>query len=117
MPGLPVKPGTVTPSGPALSKARVLLGEQAMRRIFEIDAARADADLGIGAAWHGMEVTAIDGTTTELFSNDELAEAFGGAVRRDQAETAHRRARAHRLPPLGRRRGRRLPGRGEHPGR
>src|SRR6516164_1021431 len=26
MPGLPVKPGTVTPSGPALSKARALLG-------------------------------------------------------------------------------------------
>jgi len=77
MPGLPVKPGTVTPSGPALSKARVLLGEQVMRRIFEIDAARADADLGTGAAWHGMEVTAIDGTTIELFSNDELAEAFG----------------------------------------
>jgi hypothetical protein len=39
MPGLPVKPGTVTPSGPALSKARVLLGEQVTRRIFEIDAA------------------------------------------------------------------------------
>ena len=77
MPGLPVKPGTVTPSGPALSKARVLLGEQAMRRIFEIDAARSDADLGTGAAWRGMETTAIDGTTIELFSNDELAEAFG----------------------------------------
>ena len=77
MPGLPVKPGTVTPSGPALSKARVLLGEQAMRRIFEIDAARSDADLGAGAAWHEMETTAIDGTTIELFSNDELAGAFG----------------------------------------
>src|SRR6516225_3455861 len=73
MPGVPVKPGTVTPSGPALSKARVLLGEQVMRRIFEIDAARADADLGASAAWHEMEVTAIDGTTIELFSNDELA--------------------------------------------
>jgi len=36
--GLPVKPGTVTPSGPALSRARVLLGDQVMRRIFEIDA-------------------------------------------------------------------------------
>ena len=33
MPGLPVKPGTVTPSGSALSKARVLLGEQVMRRV------------------------------------------------------------------------------------
>jgi len=77
MPGLPVKPGTLTPSGPALSKARVLLGEQVMRRIFEIDAARADSDLGFGAAWHEMEVTAIDGTTIELFRCDELAEAFG----------------------------------------
>ncbi len=77
MPGLPVKPGAATPSGPALSKARALLGEQVMRRVFEIDAARTDVDLGIGAAWHGMETTAIDGTTIELFSNDELAEAFG----------------------------------------
>jgi len=77
MPCLPVKPGTVTPSGPALSKARVLLGEQVMRKIFELDAARTDAELGIGAAWHGMETTGIDGTTIELFNNDELADAFG----------------------------------------
>ncbi len=117
MPGLPVKPGTVTPSGPALSKARALLGEQVMRRIFEMDAARADADLGIGAAWHGMEATGMDGTTIELFNDDELAEAFGVPSGRDQAEAADRRARAHRLPPLDRRRGRRLPRRGEHPGR
>ena len=77
MPGVPVKPGTVTPSGPALSKARVLLGEQVMRRIFEIDAARSDGELGIGAAWHEMETTGLDGTTIELFNNDELADAFG----------------------------------------
>jgi hypothetical protein len=77
MPGVPVKPGTVTPSGPALPKARVLLGEQVMRRIFELDAARTDLELGIGATWHGMETTGMDGTTIELFNNDELAEAFG----------------------------------------
>jgi Transposase DDE domain/Insertion element 4 transposase N-terminal len=77
MPGVPVKPGTVTPSGPALSKARVLLGEQVMRRIFELDAARSDVELGIGATWHEMETTGIDGTTIELFNNDELADAFG----------------------------------------
>jgi Insertion element 4 transposase N-terminal/Transposase DDE domain len=77
MPGLPVKPGTVTPSGPALSRARALLGEQVMRRIFELDAARSDLDLGIGAAWHGMETTGMDGTTIELFNNGELADAFG----------------------------------------
>ena len=77
MPGVPVKPGSVTPSGPALSKARALLGEQVMRRVFELDAARTDLELGIGATWHGMETTGMDGTTIELFNNDELAEAFG----------------------------------------
>jgi hypothetical protein len=77
MPGLPVKPGTVIPSGPALSKARALLGEQVMRRVFEIDAARTDLELGIGATWHGMETTGIDGTTIELFPDDGLADAFG----------------------------------------
>ena len=77
MPGVPVKPGAVTPSGPALSKARVLLGEQVMRRAFELDAARTDLELGIGATWHGMETTGMDGTTIELFNNDELADAFG----------------------------------------
>ena len=59
------------------AKARALLGEQVMRRVFEIDAARADLELGIGATWHGMETTGMDGTTIELFNNDELADAFG----------------------------------------
>ena len=77
MPGVPVKPGAVTPSGPALSKARVLLGEQVMRKIFELDAARSDVELGIGATWHEMETTGLDGTTIELFNDDELADAFG----------------------------------------
>jgi len=77
MPGVPVKPGAVTPSGPALSKARVLLGEQVMRKIFELDAARGDVEPGIGATWHGMETTGMDGTTIELFNDDELADAFG----------------------------------------
>lgn len=48
-----------------------------MRRIFELDATRTDLDLGIGATWHGMETTGMDGTTIELFNNDELADAFG----------------------------------------
>ena len=77
LPGLGLKPGTRVPTGPALSKARALLGEQVMRRVFELDAARADVELGIGSAWHGMETTAFDGTTAELFNNDELAGAFG----------------------------------------
>jgi Insertion element 4 transposase N-terminal len=35
LPGLPVKPGAGAPTGPALSKARALLGEQVMRAVFE----------------------------------------------------------------------------------
>jgi hypothetical protein len=78
MPGLdPAAPGTPVPAGPALSKARARSGEHVARRAFELDAARADADLGIGELWHGMEVTAFDGTTAGLDANDELAAAFG----------------------------------------
>jgi len=77
MPGLALKPGTPVPTGPALSKARVLSGEQVIRRAFELDAARGDVEPGIGATWHGMETTSFDGTTAELFNSDALAEAFG----------------------------------------
>ncbi len=77
LPGLPRKLGTTVPSGPALSKARALLGEQVMRKISELDAARADVVPGAGATAFGMELTAFDGTTAEMFSNDELAEEFG----------------------------------------
>jgi hypothetical protein len=78
MPGLdPVAPGTPVPAGPALSKGRMRSGEHVARRTFELDAARTDAGLGIGQLWHGMEVTAFDGTTAELDSNGELAAAFG----------------------------------------
>lgn len=77
LPGLRLKPGSGTPTGPALSQARKLLGEQAMKRIFELDASAADADLGIGLLWKGLEVTAIDGTTMELARNDVLEDEFG----------------------------------------
>jgi Transposase DDE domain/Insertion element 4 transposase N-terminal len=77
LPGLTLKPGAGTPTGPALSQARKLLGEQAMRRIFELDASAADADLGIGLLWKRLEVTAIDGTTMELARNDVLEGEFG----------------------------------------
>jgi len=77
LPGLPVKPGATAPTGPALSKARGLLGEQVMRKMFELDAARTDLAPGAGATWCGMETTAFDGTTLEVFSGDELADAFG----------------------------------------
>jgi hypothetical protein len=77
MPGLDLKPGTPVPVGLALSKAMALLSEQVARRAFELDAAHADVDLGIGATWHDLETTAFDGTTAELFSNDVLAGEFG----------------------------------------
>ena len=77
LPGLKPRPGAEVPSGSAFSQARKLLGEQAMKRIFELDAAVADADLGIGLLWKGLEVTAIDGTTMELARNGVLDGEFG----------------------------------------
>ena len=77
LPGLRFRPGTAVPPGSAFSQARKLLGEQAMRRIFELDADRGDAELGITALWKGLEVTAIDGTTMELPRNDVLEGEFG----------------------------------------
>ncbi len=65
------------PTGAAFSQARKLLGEQAMRRTFELDAASGDAELGIAALWKGLEVTALDGTTMELARNDALDGEFG----------------------------------------
>ena len=77
LPGLRFSPGAAVPAGSAFSQARKLLGEQAMRKIFELDAERPDADLGITALWKGLEVTALDGTTMELARNDALACEFG----------------------------------------
>ena len=64
-------------TGPALSKARARSGEHVARRAFELDAARAGAELGTGQLWHGLEITQIDGTTLELFNDPLLAEEFG----------------------------------------
>jgi hypothetical protein len=77
LPGLKPLPGAQVPTGPAFSQARKLLGEQVMQRLFELDAAVADADLGIGLLWKGLEVTAIDGTTMELGRNGILEGEFG----------------------------------------
>ncbi len=77
LPGLRRPPGADVPTGSAFSQARKLLGEQVMRKIFELDAAVADAGLGIGLLWKGLEVTAIDGTTMELSRNDVLEDEFG----------------------------------------
>jgi hypothetical protein len=77
LPGLHLRPGTEVPTGAAFSQARRLLGEQVMKKIFEPGAAAADADLGIGLLWKGLEVTAIDGTTMELARNGVLEDGFG----------------------------------------
>jgi hypothetical protein len=77
LPGLKRRPGAEIPSGSAFSQARKLLGEQVMKRVFELDAAVTDADLGIGLLWKGLEVTAIDGTTMELARNGVLEGEFG----------------------------------------
>src|SRR5271168_4566714 len=77
LPGLRFAPGAEIPSGSAFSQARKLLGEQVMQRVFELDAAVTDADLGICLLWKGMEVTAIDGTTMELARNGVLESEFG----------------------------------------
>jgi hypothetical protein len=78
IPGLRFWPGPV-PTASALSQARERLGEHAVRRLFEIDAEAGDADLGLTALWHGLEVTAIDGTTMELDRNDTLNCEFGSS--------------------------------------
>jgi hypothetical protein len=77
LPGLRRLPGAEIPSGSAFSQARKLLGDQVMQRLFELDAAVPDADLGIGLLWKGLEITAIDGTTMELARNDALEGEFG----------------------------------------
>jgi hypothetical protein len=77
LPGLRFGPGTEVPTGAAFSQARKLPGEQAMKRTFELDAARGDAELGIAALWKGLEVTALDATTMELARNDALDGEFG----------------------------------------
>jgi hypothetical protein len=77
LPGLRSGPGAEIPSGSAFSQARRLLGDQVMQRLFELDAAVPDADLGIGLLWKGLEVTAIDGTTMELARNGVLDGEFG----------------------------------------
>lgn len=116
LPGLRLRQGAEVPSGSAFSQARKLLGDQVMQRLFELDAAVPDADLGIGLLWKGLEVTAIDGTTMEMARNGVLEGEFGTPRRRPAAAAGHR-ARPHRHPPVDRGRGRRLPRRRERPGR
>jgi transposase IS4-like protein/DDE family transposase len=64
------------PSGPALSQARVRLGCEPVRRLFEACAAVEPAP-GIGSCAFGLELTAFDGTTAELPADPDLIEEFG----------------------------------------
>ncbi len=77
MPGVPVRPGTPRPTGPAYSKARERHGEAPARAMFEFDAARGDIPAGPDGTAFGLEITQIDGTTLELFGDPLLAEEFG----------------------------------------
>ena len=77
MPGVPARPGTPTPTGPAYSKARERSGEAPARAMFAHDAARDDIPAGQDGTACGLEITQIDGTTLELFSDPALAEEFG----------------------------------------
>src|SRR5487761_1673645 len=77
LPGVPVRPGTPVPTGPAYSKARERHGEAPARAMFGADAARSDLPAGQDGFAFGLELTQIDGTTFELFRNAELAEEFG----------------------------------------
>jgi hypothetical protein len=77
MPGVPARPGTPVPTGPAYSKARERHGEAPARAMFEADAARDDIPAGQDGAAFGLEITQIDGTTLELFNDPALAEEFG----------------------------------------
>ena len=70
-----------------------------MKRIFELDAAVPDAELGIGLLWKGLEITAIDGTTMELGRNDVLEGEFGTPAERARPVlrvTAHVRTASFR---------------------
>jgi transposase IS4-like protein len=99
LPGLGLKPGTQVPTGPALSKARVRLGELVIKRLFEIDAEVSDAALGIAALWKDLEVTTIDGTTMELARSDVLEAELGtpgDGARPLLRITAHARAATRR---------------------
>ena len=77
MPGLPVRPGTPVPTGPACSRARARSGEAPARAMFEAGAARGDIPAGPDGTAFGLEITQIDGTTLELFKAPQLAEEFG----------------------------------------
>jgi hypothetical protein len=77
LPGLPAKPGTKVPAGPAYSRARARHGEDPARAAFGADAARDGIPAGPDGTAFGLELTQIDGTTLEMAACPALAAAFG----------------------------------------
>jgi hypothetical protein len=77
LPGVPVRPGTPVPTGPAYSKARERSGEAPARAMFAADAASDGIPPGDDGTAFGLDITQIDGTTLELFNDPLLAEEFG----------------------------------------
>jgi hypothetical protein len=77
LPGVPVRPGTPVPTGPAYSKARARSGEAPARAMFFHDAARDDIPAGPDGLAFGLELTQVDGTTFELSRDPGLLEEFG----------------------------------------
>ena len=116
LPGLRSVPGAEIPSGSAFSQARKLLGEQVMQRLFELDAAVTDADLGIGCggrAWRSPRSTAPrwswPGTTCSKTGSAPPRTAPGRCCGSPRTSAPHL--------PVDQRRDRRLPRRRERPGR
>src|ERR1700733_4977096 len=77
MPGRRVRPCPPAPAGAAFSQGRARLGEQPVRRAFELDAARDDVPLAEGRTAFGLELVISDGTTLDLFNCPELAAESG----------------------------------------
>src|SRR5260370_18867376 len=63
LPGIPVRPGSPVPGGPAYSKARERSGEAPARAMFFHDAARAGIPAGQDGTAFGLELTQIHRTT------------------------------------------------------
>jgi hypothetical protein len=77
LPGVPARPGTPVPSGPAYSKARARHGEAPARAMFGHDAAQAGVPAGDDGTASGLEITQLDGTTLEMAPEPALAAVFG----------------------------------------
>lgn len=116
LPGVPARPDTPVPTGPAYSKARARSGEAPARAMFFRDAARDDIPAGDDGFAFGLEVTATDGTTLKLFS-DPGAPRHSACQRPARNRCSGWSACCTPPPAAGRRRRRPLPRRGERPGR